>query len=437
VSPGVAQFVFTVYVAAPMPGENGYLRLDPASPVVAPGAGRFLSATVVSAAGTESQGSALTWSSSDTTVARVAADGTVTGVASGTAVITASDGARSGATTVTVGPVDGTAPTLTAFSFTPRTVNAGDTVRFTITASDAGVGVRTVQAQLRSPSGSLEPLCSSSTPTSGTPAAGSYVCRVVVPPGAPAGTWTVGMVQLADHALNVAAYATTDLVDARFATTLTVNDATPDATLPALNGFTLAPSTVTAGDSVTATFTVADGGTGVASARVTVYNAASDRAVLCSTTSPATGTAASGTFQCRMGVSTGAANGSWSVSDLQVADRTGNVAQITAGTLASRGFPSSVTVSGGTNDVHKPTLTSITLGPSPATRADSITVTVGMADPESGAASVQGGLPHGRAPAGSWTLYGVDLTDGAGNQRVYQAGDLKALGYATTLTVTP
>ena len=44
----------------------------------------------------------VTWSSSNTVVARVAADGTVTGVFPGTAIITATAGTASGTATVTV-----------------------------------------------------------------------------------------------------------------------------------------------------------------------------------------------------------------------------------------------------------------------------------------------------------------------------------------------
>ncbi|HEX6750298.1 MAG TPA: Ig-like domain-containing protein [Longimicrobium sp.] len=465
-SAGVTQFVFTVYVSTALPGENGYIRLDPFNSRVAPGGTKFLSSWIVSAAGTESQSSSLTWTSSDTTVATVSG-GTVTAKAEGTAVITASDGVRSGTATITVGPVDTSAPTLSAFSFTPGTVAAGDSVTFTMSASDAGTGMRLAQVQLTSPGGASMRLCSATTPASGTPAAGSYACRITIPVGAEAGTWTVSSVQLVDHAGKVLQLLTASLAARHYATTIAVSDPAPDATAPSLNGFTLSPAPVTAGDSVTATFTTADAGSGVETAIVTLYNAASDRGVTCATSTPATGTAASGTFQCRMGISSGAANGTWAVTSLQVTDRAGNNTSFTAAQLAGRGFTSSVAVSGGTNDTNKPTLTSFSVTPA-ATSADSVTVTVGVADPGSGAGTIyaeirspvssetitcqsaapvmgtrangtfacKAGFPAG-APAGTWTVNHLELTDTAGNQRVYAAGDLQAFGYTPTVTLLP
>jgi uncharacterized protein YjdB len=81
-----------------------------ASVVVAPdgytvGVGRTmrLTATVLAAGGDTIRGAAVTWSSSDTTRVRVLGDGTVTGVAAGSALVTATAGGKSASAAVTAG----------------------------------------------------------------------------------------------------------------------------------------------------------------------------------------------------------------------------------------------------------------------------------------------------------------------------------------------
>ncbi|HET7229821.1 MAG TPA: Ig-like domain-containing protein [Longimicrobium sp.] len=456
--------------AATLLDPDGYIRLDPQGRTIAPGGSISLSVWVVDSAGAETPPSAtlLTWASSDTTVATVSTGGTVTGIANGTATITATDGLRSGSSTVTVATLDQTAPALTRLVISPRTLNAGDSVGFSVGASDAGTGVRAVQVQITSPSGSSTPFCTSYAPASGTPAAGTYACKLRVPPGAQAGTWKVALVTITDHAGRMTQLTTDDLIARAIATTMTVADATPDATAPALNGFSISPTAITAGDSATVTFTVADAGTGVATARATIYHAASNRSYSCAASAPATGTLNNGTFQCRIVTSAGAANGSWSVNSVQVTDRTGNNASFTAAGLSARGFTSSVTLSGGSNDTGKPALDTFAISPASVTRADSVTFTVGASDPGSGvalmlveirspissellacqsAAPASGTRASGTfvcsarfgagAPAGTWTLYDLQIVDTAGNQRSYLAGDLQGFGLSTTLTVTP
>jgi hypothetical protein len=466
VSGGVTQFVFTVYVSAPAPAESGYIKLEPQNVQIAPGATQFYSSWIVTGGGVESMNSgAMRWSISDTTVATIDASGNVTAVAPGSVVITATDGVRTGTATLFVGTVDKTAPSLTGFSISPQTVNAGDTVAFSVSASDAGTGLRAVQVTLRSPTAAQQASCTTYAPVSGTAAAGTYLCKAGIVPGARPGTWNVYSVTLIDHSSN---YATLGVASRGFPSTVTVVDAAPDTVAPTLSGFSLSPRSITAGDSVTVTFTVSDAGTGVASARATLYNSASNRSSLCIATAPATGTANSGTFQCRLGTSTGAANGTWAINSVQIADRAGNGLSLDATQLTQRGYGTTVTVSGGTSDIYKPTLTSFSLSSTSVTASDSVTVTVGMADPGSGIGSIylevrspagneinvcqsstlaSGTRANGTfvcrfgfisgAPAGTWTVNDMELTDLAGNTRTYAAGDIKGLGYPIDITVNP
>ncbi|MBV9110015.1 MAG: Ig-like domain-containing protein, partial [Gemmatimonadetes bacterium] len=137
VDPGVTAFSFLLLVSAPMPKESGWISISEPNQTVGPGSTTSLTATVHTATGTVLDGQTVDWASSNSAVATVDAGGTVTGVAPGTATITATSGLRGGTTTVTVAAVDNTPPALTGFSVSPSSVNAGDSVAFTATVTDA------------------------------------------------------------------------------------------------------------------------------------------------------------------------------------------------------------------------------------------------------------------------------------------------------------
>ncbi|HEX6746608.1 MAG TPA: Ig-like domain-containing protein [Longimicrobium sp.] len=103
VDPTVTSFVFTLYVVAEVPHPNGYIDVTPAADSLAAGSSQALTATVRSAVGNNVGGS-VTWGTSDNGVATVDASGNVTGVAPGTATITATSGARTGTATIAVCP---------------------------------------------------------------------------------------------------------------------------------------------------------------------------------------------------------------------------------------------------------------------------------------------------------------------------------------------
>lgn len=80
----------------------GSVAVTPDTATIAVGATRQLSAAVRDPSGGALTGRAVTWASSDTTKARVSSTGQVTGVAAGTATITASSEGKQGQATVTV-----------------------------------------------------------------------------------------------------------------------------------------------------------------------------------------------------------------------------------------------------------------------------------------------------------------------------------------------
>src|SRR5207245_9591617 len=93
-----------------------------------------LTATPKDANGNPLSGRAITWSSNNTAVARVNSSGLVTGVAAGSATITATSEGKSGTSAVTVTAVPVASVTVTP---SPATVQQGSTVQLTATPQDA------------------------------------------------------------------------------------------------------------------------------------------------------------------------------------------------------------------------------------------------------------------------------------------------------------
>jgi uncharacterized protein YjdB len=77
------------------------VTVQPDTATIAPLATIVLTATVRDASGSVVS-SPVSWTSSNSAVAQVASDGTVTGLLPGTAVITATSGTASGSATITV-----------------------------------------------------------------------------------------------------------------------------------------------------------------------------------------------------------------------------------------------------------------------------------------------------------------------------------------------
>ena len=155
--------------------------------------------------------------------------------AGNTQILSASDLASRGPATLTVtsGPADTTPPTLTAFSFTPTTINvtgAPATVTLNFTMTDDIAGATDFQAVFISPSGVF--VNASAHFASNTSFTGSATATFAK--GSEDGTWTVASVLLGDAAGNTSNLATADLVALGFPTTLTVTNATGDTTPPVI-----------------------------------------------------------------------------------------------------------------------------------------------------------------------------------------------------------
>ncbi|MFL5500183.1 MAG: Ig domain-containing protein [Gemmatimonadaceae bacterium] len=106
-----------------------------------------LSATVKDAQGNVMTGQTITWSSSNTSIASVSTGGVVTGVAQGSATITATCAGKSGTSAITVTAVPPPPPVVTTVTVAPATasINVGATVSLAATVKDAQGNVMTGQ----------------------------------------------------------------------------------------------------------------------------------------------------------------------------------------------------------------------------------------------------------------------------------------------------
>jgi hypothetical protein len=104
VAPGVTSFSFRVYVSAAVRFPDGWIDLTPGVDTLVAGASRGLTATVRTAVGNPLAGQAITWGTSNPAISTVDAAGTVTALAPGAVVITATAGPRTGTATLAVCP---------------------------------------------------------------------------------------------------------------------------------------------------------------------------------------------------------------------------------------------------------------------------------------------------------------------------------------------
>jgi len=110
------------------------VTVTPSSATVSVGQTAQLTATLKDASGNVLSGRAVTWSSSDTTIARVSGSGVVTAVATGSGTITATSEGQSGTSSVSVTPVSVASVAVTPAS---ASMQVGQTVQFTATLKDA------------------------------------------------------------------------------------------------------------------------------------------------------------------------------------------------------------------------------------------------------------------------------------------------------------
>jgi hypothetical protein len=230
--------------------------------------------------------------------------------------------------TVTSTP-DVVAPALTTFSLNPTAVTvsaAAQNVICNMTLTDALSGVAFASCQLSAPDSDQIASCGSAAPASGTRNGGVFSCVLSIPRYADAGTWTP-QVFAVDQVGNA---PTTPFTPAA---TLAVTSVPEDIVVPSLSTFDFTPTAISVGSGpkpVLCTVGVADSPAGVASAtcsfNIFVFVPPASfvtQQLSCTSTTPATGTRNSGTFQCTAIFPRYAAGGSWS-SSASLTDLAGN-----------------------------------------------------------------------------------------------------------------
>jgi hypothetical protein len=474
VPPSVESFQFSVYVAAAVAHEEGWLRIAPFLPSIAVGESMPLSVQRMDVAGRPLPGGDVAWVSNDTTIVRVAPDGTITGMATGYTLVFAIDGTRASVVVVRVFSSAGDAvpPTIHELTLTPTrlTADGADSVTMWARVTDGGTGTRFFSMMLRSPSGAHTIHCSSYAPATGTPTDGTFTCRAAVPPMSEGGIWKVYSVTAADWAGNQQ-FASADPVlrEAGVPRHVYVHSATPDLVAPTFNGVAFSPDSIEAngGDSTTVELQMADGGSGVTEVSASFRNPRGNDGEFCTTYAPSEGSRASGTFRCRIAIPYGGDTGNWKL-ELRARDATGNTRELGTAQLDSAGYPTILKVTSAPADTLPPSLTGFSFSPDTvaANGLDSVTVRVEVTDAGIGAyravvffrrlnqvvgctgftqAPLHPGpqvitcrlaFPSGR-PLGEWRAYAVDMQDALGNSSFVTGPELQGLGYPIILTVTP
>src|SRR5439155_26838426 len=116
----------------------GSVTGTPPTASVAAGQAVQLTATVLDTAGNSLGGFAVAWSSGNTAAAMVDSNGLVSGVASGSATITATSGGQSGTSVITVTTATPVPVATVSVSPVSGTVVVGQTLPLTATLKDAG-----------------------------------------------------------------------------------------------------------------------------------------------------------------------------------------------------------------------------------------------------------------------------------------------------------
>jgi hypothetical protein len=341
----VLSFTFQVYVYAPVPREAGYISLSPVAPSLRVGDTMTVDARVRRTTGQELEGVPVTWSTSDSTVATVDSAGVIAGVGAGTALITASNGSRTGQVSVVVTAPGGDAPppTIVSFTVTPAviTANGADTVWVEMHVVAPG-GVWQAWAGLGAPVQGVFEQCSLEL-ASGTQQDGLFRCAVVLPAGARHGVWTAGGWASSP---TQRAVGPEELLAAGSLAFFNVRSPDEDLTPPAVTSLAFYPDTVAPGDSLTIEASFTDGGVGARSGGAYFSSSVQPNELVgCSGSMLISGTPAAGTFRCTIQVPPGTVPGEWTAA-AEMIDSNMNIGYTSAAQLQSLGSPVTLTITG-------------------------------------------------------------------------------------------
>jgi hypothetical protein len=281
---------------------------------------------------------------------------------------------------------DTTPPNITAFSFTPATIDttaasANVTVNFTLTDDFAGANF--FQVGFLSPTGQSRQIASKNlTPSTSV----TDSVALTFPRFSEAGAWTVSSVFVSDAAGNTLVLATSDLTARGFPTTLAVTS-TSDTTPPTLANFGFTPTSINVTGfpaTVTVSYQVTDDLSGATTLQA-VFTGPSGFTTQTASASFAASTSATGTAAVTF--PKGSENGTWTVTSVFLSDASGNTVSLTTAQVAALGFPTQLTVTNAAGDTTPPVIVP-TVNPAPNGMGWNTTVPVtvswSVTDPESG-----------------------------------------------------
>ena len=325
------------------------VSVTPPTSTLIVGATANLSATAKDAGGTPLSGRAITWTSSDETVATVAGSGTaavVTAKAAGSATITATSEGKTATSEITVKAKDVTPPVLAGLSFTPATVDVTTGTKTVLASAhviDAGgSGTAQIAVVATAPQGAFAN-CTAGSLTSGTAADGIWNCAITIPKGAQPGDWGI-LVLVSDAAQNVSTYTATELAAASLPTKFAVVS-NWDQTPPVIASLSVAPSTVdvsSTAKTVTVSAHLTDNLSGVARFDFAATSP-NGTTVGCSAVAPASGTDVDGTWTCTVTVAAQADPGAWNIT-VKATDRAFFSQTYDKNIGFPTGFPTTLTV---------------------------------------------------------------------------------------------
>ncbi|MBB4638920.1 Ig-like domain-containing protein [Longimicrobium terrae] len=236
-----------VQVTAPVPGIAS-VRVTPATVSVAVGGTAVLAAVVTDSAGRTVTGKRVTWASAAPGIARVDTAGRVTGVAAGSARVSATVEGKVGYADVTVtAPASGTGPIIGGIQInTTNPARPRDRFIVQIFAVQDPDGVMAVSVTARSPDGRQTATCNMLPSQSYAvqfpgPPHMPWNCYMQLPENAQHGRWTLDPVAARDSKGNVTTLTGAVLVATRQLNTVTfeVENLAYDKVPPAINGMSL------------------------------------------------------------------------------------------------------------------------------------------------------------------------------------------------------
>lgn len=374
----VTSFGFSVYVAAPVRAEQGWIGMSPVAAAVAVGDTQRIAAAVRNLTGGAGSG-AVEWSTSNPAVATVDGAGLVTGVAAGTATVTATSGARTGSVQVVVhAPAFNPPPTFLNFRVEGASVTSGsaaDSVKFRLEYRNTGGFSAYMRVTMRHASG-IQRECASNTGFGWAGENREYTCGFALPDGLLGGVWRVERIEFSGRTVQHAA-----LLAAGAPAYVHVHTAVEDREGPTLDSLIIHSDTIDVGSGWTLDLDLwaADR---MYTDRAEAFISSPRNPRLQLSGYPLTATNGRTPYQFRSPIPYYYHSGTFTLDSLRLRDTNGNRRTITQAELAGRGHRTEFVITGTVADTLPPAFSAFSFSPDTVVGNGTDTVTVHLAAEE-------------------------------------------------------